>query len=134
MPSSARKKKAGYASFVVSDGRAFTIEQRRNQEVAAAYDVQTGRETWTNEGNASFAESMGGDGRRATPTYDEGRGYVLGADGELRVLGAVKGTLTWRRNILSDSGGSNLSWGISFFPVTANTAVYTLSLRDALPI
>ena len=29
----------GYASFTVADGAAFTIEQRRRQEVAAAYDV-----------------------------------------------------------------------------------------------
>lgn len=34
----------GYGSFVVADGRAFTIEQRRRQEVVAAYDVETGRE------------------------------------------------------------------------------------------
>lgn len=33
----------GYASFVVADGRAFTIEQRSRQEVVAAYDVDTGR-------------------------------------------------------------------------------------------
>ena len=104
---------AGYASFVVADGRAFTIEQRRNQEVVAAYDVQTGREIWTNAWNASFEESMGGDGPRATPTYHEGRIYALGAEGELRVLDAAKGALVWRRNILSDNGASNLSWGMS---------------------
>ena len=108
---------AGYASFVVADGRAFTIEQRRNQEVAAAYDVQTGREIWTNAWNGSFEESMGGDGPRATPTYHEGRIYALGAEGEMRVLDAAKGTLVWRRNILSDNGASNPSWGMSASPL-----------------
>ena len=34
----------GYASFVAVDGRAFTIEQRRREEVVSAYDVATGRE------------------------------------------------------------------------------------------
>src|SRR6185295_2518912 len=34
----------GYASFVVAEGMAFTIEQRRRQEIVAAYDVGTGRE------------------------------------------------------------------------------------------
>jgi hypothetical protein len=34
----------GYASFTIADGRAYTIEQRRRQEVVAAYDVNTGRE------------------------------------------------------------------------------------------
>ncbi|MEW6213338.1 MAG: hypothetical protein AB1631_33900, partial [Acidobacteriota bacterium] len=35
---------AGYASFVAAEGRAFTIEQRRSQEVVAAYDITTGLE------------------------------------------------------------------------------------------
>ncbi len=29
----------GHASFAVADGKAYTIEQRRNQEVVAAYDI-----------------------------------------------------------------------------------------------
>jgi outer membrane protein assembly factor BamB len=117
---------AGYASFVVADGRAFTIEQRRDQEVVAAYDVQTGRELWTNAWNASFEESMGGDGPRATPTYHDGRIYALGAEGELRVLDAAKGTLVWRRNILSENGAYNLSWGMSAAPLIVDDTVIVL--------
>jgi outer membrane protein assembly factor BamB len=116
----------GYASFVVADGRAFTIEQRRDQEVVAAYDVQTGREIWTNAWNASFEESMGGDGPRATPTYHDGRIYALGAEGELRVLDAAKGTVVWRRNILSDNGAYNLSWGMSAAPLIVDDLVVVL--------
>ncbi|MCE2543100.1 MAG: hypothetical protein J4F30_06670, partial [Acidobacteria bacterium] len=59
----------GYASFVVAEGRAFTIEQRRDQEVVAAYDAATGRELWTHAWDAHFQESMGGPGPRATPTW-----------------------------------------------------------------
>jgi outer membrane protein assembly factor BamB len=117
---------AGYASFVVADGRAFTIEQRREKEVVAAYDVQTGRELWTNAWDASFEESMGGDGPRATPTYHDGRVYALGAEGELRVLDAAKGTLVWRRNILSDNGAYNLSWGMSAAPLIVDDTVVVL--------
>jgi outer membrane protein assembly factor BamB len=116
----------GYASFVVANGHAFTIEQRRNQEVVAAYDVETGREIWTNAWNASFEESMGGDGPRATPTYHEGRVYALGAEGELRVLEAATGALVWRRNILSDNGASNLSWGMSASPLIVDDTVVVL--------
>jgi outer membrane protein assembly factor BamB len=117
---------AGYASFVVADGRAFTIEQRRDQEVVAAYDVQAGRELWTNAWDASFEESMGGDGPRATPTYHDGRVYALGAEGELRVLDAAKGALVWRRNILSDNGAYNLSWGMSAAPLIVDDTVVVL--------
>jgi outer membrane protein assembly factor BamB len=116
----------GYASFVVVDGRAFTIEQRRNQEVVVAYDVATGRELWTNAWNANFQESMGGDGPRATPTYHEGRVYALGAEGELRVVDAAKGTLIWRKNILAENGAGNLQWGMSAAPLIVDDKVIVL--------
>ena len=116
----------GYASFVVVDGRAFTIEQRRNQEVVAAYDSKTGRELWTNAWNANFEESMGGDGPRATPTYHEGRIYALGAEGELRVLDAAKGKLIWRKNILTDNNASNLRWAMSGSPLIVDDKVIVL--------
>jgi outer membrane protein assembly factor BamB len=116
----------GYASFVVAGGRAFTIEQRRNQEVVAAYEVATGRELWMNAWNADFQESMGGDGPRATPTYHEGRIYALGAEGELRVLDAANGSLIWRKNILSDNNASNLQWGMSASPLIVDDKVIVL--------
>src|SRR5258706_3239179 len=37
----------GRSSFAVADGRAFTVEQRRRDEVVAAYDVMTGRQLLT---------------------------------------------------------------------------------------
>ena len=116
----------GYASFVVADGRAFTIEQRRDREVVAAYDVKTGRELWTHAWTANFQEGMGGDGPRATPTYHEGRVYALGAEGELRALDAVKGTLVWRHNILDENDARNLSWGMSAAPLIVDGKVIVL--------
>ena len=69
---------------------------------------------------------MGGDGPRATPTYHEGRIYALGAEGELRVLDAAKGTVVWRRNILSENNASNLSWGMSASPLIVDDKVIVL--------
>jgi outer membrane protein assembly factor BamB len=116
----------GYASFVVADGRAFTIEQRRRQEVVAAYDVQTGRELWTNGWEGEFIEGMGGDGPRATPTYHDGRIYALGALGELRCLIARTGAVVWRRNILAENDAPNLTWGMSAAPLIVDENVVVL--------
>jgi outer membrane protein assembly factor BamB len=116
----------GYASFVVANRRAFTIEQRRGQEVVAAYNVETGREIWTHGWDANFVESMGGDGPRATPTYDDGRLYALGAEGELRCLDARTGALVWRHNILSENDASNLSWGMAASPLIVDDKVVVL--------
>src|SRR5215207_2310964 len=99
----------GYASFVVAEGRAFTIEQRGRREAAAAYDLATGRELWTSAWNALFQEQ--GDGPRATPTWHDGRLYVLGATGEFRALDAATGRTLWRTDILADPGAGTLTSG-----------------------
>lgn len=115
----------GYASFVVGDGLAYTIEQRREQEVVAAYDLLTGVERWSASWDARFEESMGGDGPRATPALYEGTLVALGATGELQALDAATGALVWRTNILEDSGAANLTWGMAASPAILDGAVLT---------
>ena len=114
----------GYASFVVADGRAFTIEQRGRREVAAAYDLITGREQWTSGWNALFQAQ--GDGPRATPTWHDGRLYVLGATGEFRALDAGTGRTLWRTDILADARAGNLDFGTSASPLVVDNAVVVL--------
>jgi outer membrane protein assembly factor BamB len=116
----------GFASFVVAGGHAFTIEQRGQDEVAAAYDVLTGRELWTNAWNALLRDSMGGDGPRATPTWHDGRLYVLGATGEFRALDAATGRTLWRTNILTDAGVGNIDWGMAASPLIVDNTVVVL--------
>lgn len=116
----------GYASFVVAEGTAFTIEQRRQQELVAAYDVETGREIWTHGWDAEFRESMGGDGPRATPTWEAGRLWALGAEGDLICFEAKSGKVNWSRNILKDSGAENLQWGMSGSPLIVDDKVIVL--------
>lgn len=113
----------GYASFSIAEGRAFTIEQRRDEEVVAAYDVRTGRELWTHAWSAYFREVMGGDGPRATPTWAAGFVYALGALGELRKLDPSDGSVVWRTNILEDAGASNISWGMAASPLVVDGMV-----------
>jgi outer membrane protein assembly factor BamB len=116
----------GYASFVVAEGLAFTIEQRRQQEVVAAYEVETGREVWTNAWDGEFKETMGGDGPRATPTWDHGRLYALGASGEFRCLESKTGKKLWGKNILTDNGATNIQWGMSASPLIVDDKVIAL--------
>jgi outer membrane protein assembly factor BamB len=113
----------GHASFVVAGGVAFTIEQRRQREVVAAYDVPTGREVWTSGWDEHFSEAMGGVGPRATPAVANGIVYALGAAGELRALRAADGRQIWRTNILTDAGASNLQWAMSGSPLVVDGKV-----------
>ena len=116
----------GYASFVVASGLAFTIEQRRNDEVVAAYDVATGVERWTYAWPAHFEETMGGPGPRATPTWHDGRLYALGATGRFVCLDAATGAVLWERDILADGGAANLPWAMSGAPLVVDDTVVVL--------
>jgi outer membrane protein assembly factor BamB len=115
----------GYASVSVADGRAYTIEQRRSQEVVAAYDVNTGREVWIQSWTAGYTDETG-DGPRTTPTYDDGWLYALGATGELRCLNAKTGAVRWGKNILSDNGAENLQWAMAASPLIVDDKVIVL--------
>ena len=115
----------GHASFVAADGKAYTIEQRRREEVVAAYDINNGRELWTQKWSAEYNDETG-DGPRATPTWDQGRIYALGATGELRCLDANNGNVFWGKNILSDNGASNLQWAQAASPLIVDDKVVVL--------
>jgi outer membrane protein assembly factor BamB len=116
----------GFASFVAAEGHAFTIEQRGPQEVAAAYDVLSGRELWRHAWNAVFIENQGGPGPRATPAFHDGTLFVLGATGELRALDASNGKLRWRTNILDDADAGIPSFGIAASPLIVGNTVVTV--------
>ena len=116
----------GYGSFVIADGRAFTIEQRGDRELAAAYDVKSGRELWTSAWDAQFSGSPGGGGPRATPTWHDGRVSVLGATGEFRSIDAASGRVLWRTNILADAGATNADHGTSASPLIVDNTVVVL--------
>lgn len=113
----------GYASFAVAEGRAYTIEQRRRQEVVTAYELETGREIWAHGWEGEFQEALGGDGPRATPAFDEGRLYALGALGEFCCLEAATGRVLWRRNILDENGAQELTYGLAASPLVVDEKV-----------
>ena len=69
---------------------------------------------------------MGGDGPRATPTWDNGRLFALGAAGELRSLRASTGELLWHTNILSDASAENLAWAMAASPLVVDGMVVVL--------
>lgn len=117
----------GYASFVMADGLAFTIEQRRADEAVTAYDLETGREVWAFRYPAEFTEWMGGDGPRATPTWHEGLVHSLGATGELVCLRGQTGELLWRTNLLTANQSANLRYGLCASPVVVGEQLIVLT-------
>ena len=113
----------GWSSFAVVGRRAFTQEQRRDEEVVVCYDVQTGEQLWVHSDTVRFLSVMGGDGPRATPTVFDRRLYALGATGLLNCLDPLTGARLWQRNILDDAETENRHWGMAGSPLVVDNLI-----------
>jgi outer membrane protein assembly factor BamB len=118
---------AGWSAFAVVGGRAYTQEQRGENEVVTCYDVLTGRLLWSHANAAHFFQWQGGGGPRATPTVDGGRVFALGATGILDCLDAATGQRIWSHDVLSEMNLRTPEWGVSASPlVLEDTVVITI--------
>jgi outer membrane protein assembly factor BamB len=113
----------GWSSFAVIGDRAFTQEQRGDQEAVVCLDLNTGREIWKHQDKARFEEVVAGAGPRATPTFDQGKLYTLGGSGRLNCLDAASGKPIWTRDMAADAGATPPIWGFSSSPLVAHGIV-----------
>jgi outer membrane protein assembly factor BamB len=107
----------GWSSFCISGTRAFTQEQRGEDELVVCYEITTGHVLWAHTNHVRFSETMGGDGPRATPTLAGGRIYALGGTGILDCLDAGTGKVFWSHDVLKENSLPNLPFGKSTSPL-----------------
>ncbi len=107
---------AGYSSMSVTNGRLYTMGLRGDQEFVIAFDVATGKEVWATPHGKAYRDSRG-DGPRGTPTFEGGKLYSLGGNGDLSSIDAKTGKIVWSINVLQKFGGENIGWGISESPL-----------------
>ncbi len=118
-----RRVGPGWSSFAVIGDRLFTQEQRGEVEAVVCLQAGTGAEIWSHEDKARFWDMVAGAGPRATPTFDHGRIYALGATGVLTCFDAATGRMHWSRNIVDDSGVKLPMWGFSSSPLVVDGVV-----------
>ncbi len=127
----------GFSSFAVSGGQAFTLVMREvqggPQEVCVALDANTGKEQWVaplgtlklgDGGQSGAKDNSGGDGPRSTPTVSEGKVYVISAKLTLSCFDAKSGKEVWRKDLLKDFAGRNISWQNAASPLVEGGLVY----------
>ena len=113
----------GWSSFALAGGRLFTQEQRGEDEVVSAYDAATGEPLWLHGDKARFWEAMAGAGPRATPTYDAGWLYTVGAYGRLNALDPATGQVRWTRAVSVDTEAKPPDWGYASSPLVVDGLV-----------
>jgi outer membrane protein assembly factor BamB len=106
----------GWSSYAAVGEYLFTQEQRGEQESVACYRADTGEAVWISSVAASFVD-VSGSGPRATPTYEGGKLYAMGATGTLQCLDAATGAEVWRRDMAADTGADVPQWGFASSPL-----------------
>ena len=113
----------GWASFAVTGTRAYTQEQRGENEAVVCYDTTNGREVWAHLDKTKFDEAMGGVGPRATPTVVGDKLYALGAKGKLNCLQPTTGQLLWSTDTTVDTHAKIPGWGFASSPLVVGDLV-----------
>ncbi len=128
---------AGFSSFAVQGGKAFTLVARdldgAPAEVLLALDANSGKEVWAARvgsakypggGDSGAEDNRGGDGPRSTPAAIGDRVYVYSSDMVLHCLEANSGKSIWAKDIIKDFGGENLRWKSAMSPVLDQGLVF----------
>lgn len=102
----------GFSSVSVVNDVVLTMGNRNGQEQVIALDaLDEGRELWSATIGPVRFDGAGYPGPRSSPTYDSGRVYAIGLNGDLVCLAADDGKLIWRRDLVGDFGGKLPTWG-----------------------
>jgi prepilin-type processing-associated H-X9-DG protein len=104
----------GYSAFSIVDGVLYTMGNREgNEQVLAIALENPNQHKWTTTIGPVRHDGAGYPGPRSTPSYDAGRLYALGMNGDLVCLDAATGKLLWRHDLVRDFGGQIPTWGYS---------------------
>ncbi|MEZ6121656.1 MAG: PQQ-binding-like beta-propeller repeat protein [Planctomycetaceae bacterium] len=102
----------GYSTVAVVGDLLYTMGNVDGGEHLLAFDRNSGQPVWKFRNGDEYHEGQG-NGPRGTPTVVDGKVYALGGSGNLCCCSADDGKVIWQKNILSEFGGSNITWGIS---------------------
>ena len=108
----------GYSGLTMAGNRIYTVGDSAGGNNVIALNRADGKILWTAKLGKPGAPGWGGfAGPRSSVTIDGDHVYALGQYGELACLSAADGKEIWRKNLVSDLGGSLMEWGFSESPL-----------------
>jgi len=107
---------SGYATVSVAGGKIFTSGNTESAQQITAYSLD-GKQIWATPitGQPPKHPYKGG---RTTPTYHDGKLYVVSSNGIILCLDAERGKKLWTRDFKKEWNGKMMStWGFSESPL-----------------
>ncbi len=111
----------GHASPLVIGKTVYLHSRQGENEVAAAYDLETGKVIWRDSYVVDYTVNMAatghGKGPKSTPVVSGGRLFTLGITGVLSCYDTAKGKLAWRKEFGQRFGEKSPDFGTSMSPM-----------------
>lgn len=121
-PPTAWKAKVGlgFSSFVIAQGRAFTLGHADGQDTVWCFDASSGKVGWKHSYPAELGDKYFEGGTTGTPTIDGGRVFTLSRWGDLFCFEAATGKIVWSKNVQKETGANIPDWGFAGAPLVHN--------------
>ncbi len=104
----------GWSSVSIFGDKLFTMGNVNDQDIVYALNPKDGKEIWRH----SYACKAGNyPGPRSTPVTDGKVVYTLSRDGIVLCLNVEDGKVVWQKNIFSEYGSEDITWGLAGSPV-----------------
>lgn len=104
---------SGFGTPSVTVGMIFGVGTRDGKDGVWALAEENGKELWFTPVATPAKTAAQNNGPASTPTYDNGKVYVVTGNGTVAALDAKSGKLLWRKSYLDDFGGKVPVWGYS---------------------
>ena len=114
----------GFSSFVVAQGRAFTLGHADGQDTVWCFEAATGRVLWKYSYPAELGDKYFDGGTTGTPAIDGRNVFVLSRWGDLFCFAADTGNVVWSKNIQKETGVRIPDWGS---PMIGSSSSRTMS-------
>jgi outer membrane protein assembly factor BamB len=109
----ANKAGLGYGSPAIADGKVFLMGNGEKMEYVVCLDENSGEQIWACFTGSLRSGGGGYPGPRCTPTFADGKIYVMGLAGRVVCCDAKTGQPIWYREMTRDFGGWEPRWGYS---------------------
>ena len=111
----------GHASPLVVGKTVYLHSRQGENEVVAAYDIETGKVVWRDSYVVDYTMNMAatghGKGPKSNPVFSGGRLFTLGITGVLSCYDTAKGKLAWRKEFVQRFGEKAPDFGTAMSPM-----------------
>ncbi|MBL4884501.1 MAG: PQQ-like beta-propeller repeat protein [Planctomycetaceae bacterium] len=107
----------GFAGVSIVKGKLYTVGNQGNGQAVVAANAETGKVLWKTL-ITELDPKHSHPGSRCTPTFNQGKLYVVASSGKIVCLDAQSGSIVWEKDFVTEWKGKMMSgWGYSESPL-----------------